>query len=56
MLDKFKEIEHKLFTAPYRWLIKKGLIVSEKVFLTMLDLYGTSIEEYKGNPNWAGDD
>ena len=56
MLDKFKEIENKVFTAPYMWLIKKGLIVSEKVFLTMLDLYGTSIEEYKGNPNWAGDD
>ena len=56
MLDKFKEIENKVFTAPYKWLIKKGLIVSEKVFLTMLDLYGTSIEEYKGNPNWAGDD
>ena len=56
MLDKFKEIENKIFTAPYKGLIKKGLIVSEKVFLTMLDLYGTSIEEYKGNPNWAGDD
>ena len=56
MLDKFKEIENKIFAAPYKWFIKKGLIVSEKVYLTMLDLYGKSIEEYRGNPNFPGDD
>lgn len=61
MIDKFKELENKLFTAPYRWLLKKGLItvmdISEKIYLTMADLYDKRFfDEYKGNPNWAGDD
>ena len=61
MIDKFKELENKLFTAPYRWLLKKGLItvmdISERVYLTMADLYDKRFfDEYKGNPNWAGDD
>ena len=38
-LKKLKELEQKLFTAPYRWLLKKGLIVAEKVYLTLSDLY-----------------
>ena len=61
MIDKFKELENKLFTAPYRWLLKKGLItvmdISEKIYLTMADLYDKRFfDEYRGNPNWAGDD
>ena len=56
MWKKFGEWEQRIFSAPYNWFIKKGLIVSEKVYLTMLDLYGKSIEEYRGNPNFPGDD
>ena len=57
MIDKFKEIENRIFSAPYKWLIKKGLIVAEKVYLTMSDLYDKNfLDEYRGNPNWAGDD
>ena len=40
-----------------KWFIKKGFIVAEKVFLTMSDLYDKNfLDEYRGNPNWAGDD
>ena len=57
MIDKFFEWEHKIFSAPYKWLIKKGYIVAKKIFLSMEDLYEKKIfDEYKGNPNWAGDD
>ena len=61
MWENFKKVEEKLFTAPYRWLLKKGLItvmdISEKIYLTMADLYDKRFfDEYRGNPNWAGDD
>lgn len=57
MFEKFIELEKKIFSAPYKWLIKKGLIVAEKVYLTMSDLYEKNfLDEYRGNPNWAGDD
>lgn len=61
MWEKFKKVEDKLFTAPYKWLLKKGLItvmdISEKIYLTMADLYDKRFfDEYRGNPNWAGDD
>ena len=57
MIEKFFKWEQKIFTAPYKWLIKKGYIVSKKIFLSMEDLYEKKIfDEYKGNPNWAGDD
>ena len=61
MWKKIKKVENKLFTAPYRWLLKKGLItvmdISEKIYLTMADLYDKRFfDEYRGNPNWAGDD
>ena len=61
MWEKFKKVEDKLFTAPYRWLLKKGLItvmdISEKIYLTMADLYDKRFfDEYRGNPNWAGHD
>ena len=57
MIDKFFEWEHRMFTAPYKWLIKKGYVVAKKIFLSMEDLYEKKIlDDYKGNPNWAGDD
>ena len=61
MWEKFLKLENKLFTAPYKWLLKKGLItvmnISENIYLTMADLYDKRFfDEYKGNPNWAGDD
>ena len=31
--------------------------ISEKIYLTMADLYDKRFfDEYRGNPNWAGDD
>jgi len=57
MLEKFKQIENRIFSAPYKWFIKKGYIVARKIYLTMDDLYQTKVlDEYRGNPNWAGDD
>ena len=57
MKNKFLEWEERIFSAPYKWFIKKGLIVAEKVYLTMTDLYDKNfLDEYRGNPNWAGDD
>ena len=54
--DKFIEFENKIFSAPYKWLVKKGYIVARKLYLTMDDLYQDILDEYRGNPNWAGDD
>ena len=57
MKDKFLYWEDKVFTAPYKWLITKGYITAKKIYLTMDDLYQAKIlDEYRGNPNWAGDD
>ena len=57
MWQKLKQLENKIFTAPYKWLITKGYIVAKKIYLSMEDLYEKNIyDEYKGNPNWAGDD
>ena len=61
MWKKFLRFEDKVFSAPYEWFVKKGIITvietSKKVFMTMEDLYESLYdEEYKGNPNWAGDD
>ena len=57
MINKLKQLEEKIFTAPYRWLIEKGYIAAKKIYLTMSDLYDKNItEEYRGNPNWSGDD
>ena len=55
--DKFLYWEDRIFTAPYRWLITKGYIVAKKIYLSMEDLYQAKIyEDYKGNPNFPGDD
>ena len=61
MWKKFLEIEDKIFSAPYKWLVKKGIVVmlevSEKIYMTMEDLYESRYEEpYRGNPNFPGDD
>ena len=56
MIERFKEIENRIFSAPYKWLVKKGYIVARKLYLIMDDLYQDILDEYRGNPNWAGDD
>ena len=61
MIDKLRQLEERLFTAPYRWLVKKGIVLvldmSKKLYLTMEDLYEKKyLGEYRGNPNWIGDD
>tara|TARA_A100001388_G_scaffold265694_1_gene238104 strand:+ start:2296 stop:2469 length:174 start_codon:yes stop_codon:yes gene_type:complete len=57
MIERFKEIENRVFSAPYKWLIRKGYIVAKRVYLTMDDLYQTKVlDSYRGNPNFPGDD
>lgn len=61
MWKRFLEIEDKIFSAPYKWLVKKGIVVmlevSERIYMTMEDLYESRYEEpYRGNPNFPGDD
>ena len=58
---KFLKLENKVFSAPYKWLLKKGIIaisaIAKKVYLSMDDLYEEKfLDEYKGNPNFPGDD
>ena len=61
MWKKFLKFEDKVFSAPYKWLVKKGIVVmmeiTEKIYMTMEDLYDSRYEEpYRGNPNFPGDD
>jgi|TARA_B100000519_G_scaffold18128_1_gene13206 hypothetical protein len=61
MLEKLINLEKKIFSTPYKWLLKKGIIqvinTSKKIERTMEDLYESLYDEpYAGNPNWAGDD
>ena len=58
---KFLNLEKRAFSAPYKWLLKKGIIaigtIAKRIYLSMDDLYEENfLDEYKGNPNWAGDD
>ena len=43
MFKKLFEIEKRLFSAPYRWLVKKGLVTilktSKKIYRTAEDFY-----------------
>jgi|TARA_B100000945_G_scaffold313124_1_gene308650 hypothetical protein len=43
MFKKLAEIEKRLFSAPYRWLVKKGLVTilktSKKIYRTAEDFY-----------------
>ena len=56
MIERFREIETRIVSAPYKWLVRKGYIVARKLYLTMDDLYQDILDEYRGNPNWVGDD
>lgn len=61
MWKKFLKFEDKVFSAPYKWLVRKGIVVmlevSERIYMTMEDLYDSRYEEpYRGNPNFPGDD
>ena len=61
MWKKFLRLEDKIFSAPYKWFVKKGIVtvleVSERIYMTMEDLYESRYDEpYRGNPNFPGDD
>ena len=61
MWKRFLKFEDKVFSAPYKWLVRKGIVVmlevSERIYMTMEDLYDSRYEEpYRGNPNFPGDD
>ena len=61
MFKKLIELEKKLFSAPYKWLVKKGLVTelktSKRIYRTVEDLYESRYDEpYGGNPNFPGDD
>ena len=61
MFKKFLELEQKIFSAPYKWLGKKGIVTvlatSKRIYQTLEDLYENKYEEpYGGNPNFPGDD
>ncbi len=61
MFKKLIELEKKIFSAPYKWLIKKGivtvLVTSKRIYRTVEDLYESRYDEpYGGNPNFPGDD
>ena len=59
MLEKLRNLEKKIFSTPYRWLLKKVQVIntSKKIERSMEDLYESLYDEpYAGNPNWAGDD
>ena len=61
MFKKLIELEKKIFSAPYKWFIKKGivtvLVTSKRIYRTVEDLYESRYDEpYGGNPNFPGDD
>ena len=41
MWKKFLKFEDKVFSAPYKWLVKKGIVVmmeiTEKIYMTIRD-------------------
>ena len=49
MFKKFLELEKRLFSAPYRWLVKKGivtiLVTSKKIYRTAEDFYESRYDE-----------
>ena len=51
-----KELEKRIFSAPYRWLIKKGvvtiLVTSKKIYRTAEDFYESRYDEpFDQSPN-----
>jgi|TARA_Y100000996_G_scaffold389391_1_gene349765 hypothetical protein len=56
MFKKLIELEKKIFSAPYRWLIKKGvvtiLVTSKKIYRTAEDFYESRYDEpFDQSPN-----
>ena len=56
MFKKFLELEKRLFSAPYRWLVKKGiitlLVASKKIYRTAEDFYESRYDEpFDESPN-----
>ena len=56
MFKKLLELEKRLFSAPYRWLVKKGivtiLVASKKIYRTAEDFYERRYEEpFDESPN-----
>ena len=49
MFKKLLELEKRLFSAPYRWLVKKGivtiLVTSKKIYRTAEDFYESRYDE-----------
>ncbi len=49
MFKKLLELEKRLFSAPYRWLVKKGivtiLVASKKIYRTAEDFYERRYDE-----------
>ena len=61
MWKRFLRWEQKIFSAPYKWFIKKGIIIvietTKQIYMTMEDLYESRYDKpYRGNPNFPGDD
>ena len=61
MINKLLEWEDRFFTAPYKWLVRKGIVLaldtSKKLYLSLEDLYDKKyLGDYSGNPNFVGDD
>ena len=58
---KFLQFEKRVFSATYKWILKKGIIaigkIEKRIQISMDDLYEDKfLDEYKGKTNWAGDD
>jgi hypothetical protein len=49
MWKKILKLEQKIFSAPYKWFIKKGLVkvikVTERLHMSMEDLYESLYDE-----------
>ena len=48
MKDKFLEWEERVFTAPYRWLVKKGIVVmlDMKNLIVVIQTFQVMTKEY----------
>ena len=56
MWKKFLKFEDKVFSAPYKWLVKKGivtiLVTSKKIYRTAEDFYESRYDEpFDESPN-----
>ena len=56
MFKKLLELEKRLFSAPYRWFVKKGiitiLVASKKIYRTAEDFYESRYDEpFDESPN-----